>query len=59
VVVVCRKNRRKGNFIIFLLLSDSLRSSMTPTSEGWFVQFSMSRSHGWLLVLFSDMCQKS
>jgi hypothetical protein len=34
VVVVCRKNHRKCNFIIFLPLSDYSRSSMALSSEG-------------------------
>ena len=58
VVVVGRKNRRKCNFFIFLPFFDSSRLSMAPSSEGWFVQSLISKSHGWLLVLFSEVCPK-
>ena len=46
VVVVGRKSRRKCNFFIFLPFFDSSRPSMATSSEGEFMQSSMSRSHG-------------
>ncbi|KAK9932450.1 hypothetical protein M0R45_019688 [Rubus argutus] len=46
VEVVCRKNRRKCNFFIFLPFFDSSRLLMATSSEGKFMQSSMSRSHG-------------
>ena len=45
-------------FFIFLPLFDSSRPSMAPTSEGWFMHSLASRSHGWLLNLFSEVRPK-